>query len=97
MLLSRFRGSYTSMPLRQPKTHACADTRKSDLAERGSRSSKPRNFGTVKGGGLAGAAGRAWSYVTNEAAALDEEAPPASVPRPSVHICVNLQLRGRPF
>lgn len=44
--------------------------------------------------GLAGAAGRAWSYITNEAALADAEAPPPSVPRPSLDITLNLQLQG---
>ena len=44
--------------------------------------------------GFAGAASKAWSYITNEAALADAEAPPPSIPRPSLDIILNVQLQG---
>ena len=46
--------------------------------------------------GIAGAAGRAWSYVTNEAALADVEAPAPSLPRPSLNITVTLKMESEP-
>lgn len=45
--------------------------------------------------GVTGAAGRAWSYITKEAAAADTEAPPPEIPRPSMHITLDIRLQGK--
>lgn len=45
--------------------------------------------------GLAGAAGRAWSYITDEASALDAAtAPPPPTPRVAVALKLHLTLLG---
>lgn len=44
--------------------------------------------------GIAGAAGKAWSYITDEAAMLDAAAPPPSVARPPMSFQLSLDLPG---
>ena len=46
-------------------------------------------------GWFVGAAGRAWSYVTNEAAALDATGPPPPLPKPNLILDVQVELQGR--
>ena len=41
-----------------------------------------------------GAAGQAWTFITDEAAILDADAPPLSQPRPSMALDLAISLAG---
>jgi hypothetical protein len=60
----------------------------------GGAAADPEQGGRGGSGWFTGVAGRAWSFVTNEAAVLDATGAPPPLPRPKLNLEVQVELQG---